>query len=1118
MNCSAPGLYSLVTNEVWKPSVFRPPTLQKRSRPVAKTTLTPMAQPWYPSNANGGCDSTSSGPQSCQKDGPRLLPPPALGQSPTFGSDIEKEFPTVLCSSSVVAPTATCATRRASAFTKAAMEARTYPLDMFMSVSKDAAHTPYGVLCWAVKQYVTCSYLKVPTHLQLSLRDFGGRPAEVDARGLMGTCLKVKSRAKPVRLTHHKVLSILSRLTEAKYDTLLSELKLLPLRQVEDDELSEICKIVFEKAVSEPSYTSLYARLAQDVCKEKKEERDSSVWNEGFQRRFRRTLVKLCEVQFHQPLQLSGDDVVDRTTGTPLDEEEVEMKRSRLKHRLVGNIRFVAELFKVGVLSGRVVTEIVQILVSDYNPDAPTAKEEHVFELFTTLLRLTAAQLKDCEVNLLIRSLGIAKTIELSHPKPRVRFLMMDLGDLNRKNGWVEQEQIQSHVKEPKQLKKVPGPAPAAPASPTTSTPTAKRAEKLGSRLRDMSSRCCADAEVSLRKENGNGTQTPGSTSYGNKVADGCADGGNNKNNNGGVSNAVKTNSNGKHTSRTGIENRSGSDETAKVKPSNGAAVPSSAKQSTNASRRVSHNPYCKLSPANILDLKNGDAKAASGNSNIPYTESPLSPAASSTDLSLSSSSSGHFHNNQGNGGTAMHSGLCSPFLERDKMVNERKMNIEKITMQLMALFRTGDEETTATILHTMGLKNMVMCLTWWLRLATTASGNSDNAQCYGDYSKVAALLSALLSIRNDAYATSTVFSTVLEWLRFDMEKHEYESFPGMFEKIAQMIRQCHLPITDSLPNVEVVREIMHGGMFNVLLRELIINGGITAPVSDLVKSCHPASAEIICHLHDPADDSQMLFVAAQNRFHFLSYLLCVSSMTRIDAQSGFHLRTPLLPPRCNNSQAEWTPLVECLALPSVASDPESLLFVKMWDHATNGDAASLWRNEAIRLALETPAGQNSTTSSLISVMRVVGVLLMGLVTKCMTVGACGTNNGSSGGNASGAHALAETADVHYVVSGILKQHPAPLYQAATVVELVMHHTRALSGTSECPTFDNARLKALKNEFDDWCEAGLVDRPAVLELLRVVDATKDNFNLYPAYHNCVADVPWHVAIRSLGGN
>lgn len=436
--------HSLIERERRTTSVFRPPKFFK-SAPPHKKTLTATARPWYPtSTATAVAEKKPVAPPR-----PILAPPTALGLSPDLKpksspslpllSDITPATPV----SSPFSPLSTPVHAFSHTFTDEATAARLYPVDMFMSVRKDAAHTPHGVLRWCVRQYLEIPSLKVPPHLQLSMSEVAASDDGI-IRGALGSGLKVKPRAKPVRQVHHKVMSILSRITPQKYTDLLDELLQLPLRQMDETELHDVVRVFFDKAVQEPEFSEIYARLFSELClmKESERELEAELRDRLFCNRINRELLHTCDEEFRRPIELTPDERVNRTTGTPYSEEEIDLKRMRLKNRLVGNIKFVGELFKLSLVTERVVDDIFHLLMGDFDRSNPTVREDYVFEVFSTLVRTTGDALKERKPSTLTRYLGVAKTVEHVHPRNRIRFLMMDLSDINTKMGWVPIDRV----------------------------------------------------------------------------------------------------------------------------------------------------------------------------------------------------------------------------------------------------------------------------------------------------------------------------------------------------------------------------------------------------------------------------------------------------------------------------------------------------------------------------------------------------------------------------------------------------------------------------------------------------------------------------------------------------
>lgn len=414
---------SLIERERRMESVFRPPKFVKAA-PPQKKTLTATARPWYPMAA--AVEKKALTPPR-----PILAPPAALGQSPDVTpknvpalahlSEVSPQTP----QSSPFSPLSTPVHTFFHTITDVATAARVYPVEMFMSVRKDASHTPHGVLRWCLHQYLEVPTLKVPTHLQLSMSEVLNAEDGI-SRGALGSGLKGRTRVKLVRQVHHKVMSVLSRITPHKFTELLHELMQLPLRQTDEGELHEVVKVFFDKAVQEPEYSELYARLFRELCEMKESEREleAELRDRLFCTRINRELLRTCDEEFHRPIELTADEKVDRTTGKPYSEDEVDMKRTRLKNRLVGNIKFVGELFKINLMTETVVEDIFKLLVGGFDPSNPVEREDYVFEVFATLIRTVGPLLHECRPPMLAHYFGVAKAVEMSHPRPRIRFLI----------------------------------------------------------------------------------------------------------------------------------------------------------------------------------------------------------------------------------------------------------------------------------------------------------------------------------------------------------------------------------------------------------------------------------------------------------------------------------------------------------------------------------------------------------------------------------------------------------------------------------------------------------------------------------------------------------------------
>ncbi|KAG8348086.1 putative eukaryotic initiation factor 4a [Trypanosoma vivax] len=1081
-----PGPLTLARTEALRPSMFRPPSLRMKVIASSKTALTPTAAPWYPKKNGTHAEKVENGcsnnvhPRHANET--RLVAPVALGQSPARGSTQEVGFSASMCTRNLFSPLMLPLPRVPSAFTQAATESRVYSVEMFTSVSHDAAHTPFGVLKWAVKHYLRNPTLKVPSHLQLSLHvaTEGANPLW---RGALGSNLRTGSHAKSVRLTQHKVLSILSRLTPAKYELLVDELKLLPIRQVDDAELGEICRIFFDKAINEPSYTALYARLAHDMCCMKEQNQEGKSREQYFTHRFRKLLIGLCEVQFHKPLQLSGDDLVNRATGVRLSDEEIRMKHTQLKGRLVGNIRFVAELFKVGVVTEHVVSDIIHVLVNNYDPSNPTASEEHIFEVFSTLVKLTGELLKEKAPDLLAQSLGVAKSVELSHPKRRICFMMMDLDDINKRNLWVAPELVQRYVQE---LHHSPS-APGTHGGNTAVAPAPKLEKQVSPRDEtDAPSRACASlemcsvlvqGELAPSSDHNNIVDTvhlPGANSGCHSVvpisSSGCC------------SNNKKSDSN--------TESGQGNNCSDICRPT--SPLPSISVTECRHGR--CHNPYNGVP---LIETVNSKDKM----SQLDVSTSPknlmnsFSPPSSDSDTTMTCQTSVHRR------GCSM-MGISTSNKERnsrdsrDGLRTSKIVNIKEFTKQLIEMFRDGEEKRAAELIGNMSVKYMVICLTWWLRLCAT------HPSFFVDCSKVARLFSYLLVARTGANDLCAVFSTMLEWIQFDVENRLYDKCPQMFKNVAEMVLTCHLECSDLLPKIDVVRSILNCGLFNIFVRQLCLKDGMAA-IPRLVGACYPVSLQILGCLHDSMEDKQILRVAMQNRFHLLLLLLVGGEGKSLTLPSKSC--TFLTSGGCHSdgepspTAVQFNTLSQCLAASCLEKDPELVLFHLICNNEHAGDSPAPWCDEAIRMALDNWSG-GMTVCKLVALMPIVGTVLVGTYVR----------------NSDGQKLVSEI-DLEYVLRAILNARPGLLAQAAAVGELIAYHTQVSMGSASSAENEMERLLSLKIMFDRWCSQELIEREAVTAFLSTVYSLDGCDSFYASYFESMTGVSWHTVISVLCG-
>jgi hypothetical protein len=807
---------------------------------------------------------------------------------------------------------------------------------------------------------------------------------------------------------------VLSRITPQKYSDLLEELLQLPLRQADESELHEIVKVFFDKAVQEPEYSGLYARLFRELCEMKDSEREleAELRDRLFCNRISRELLRTCDEEFHRPIELTADEKVDRTTGKPYSEEEVDMKRTRLKNRLVGNIKFVGELFKIDLVTVDVIESIFQLLVGSFNPNNPTEREDYVFEVFATLIKTVGAIFKERHPYVLARYLGVAKSVETSHPRPRIRFLMMDLSDLNKKQGWVSSERVMQEADS------------------------------------------CDDMQRSMSMKH---VDSVASTSF--------------------LQSSIMSPSEENITQRSETALPRHLSVTFRESSGFGASILFSPPSSSSSSALF--RPYAapKTAMQNSSHLKPSSAVTALA---TPMAHDRRSPPATTFSRPAS----------EMNASRSFADSVSPSLLSRSRTSNTgatEVVNIQNVSLQLMQNFNDPKEEKTVLQgIGKMSLRNKVLCLTWWLRQAATETSRFDERK------RVTNLLSSLLT-SCPSFQPNDLITAIIEWIRFDIEKVEYHQCPRMFENIGHMIQHCYAAEVARLPNVAEVQNLLHLGLFNVMLHELTIHRGTDQMVT-LAKSATSIGTALLNTVTNPTTDIAKLRVALQCRFRLLPYFLSVSNIS----ENGI----PCTPPRCRtpttpnlrnsplsesiNSVGHYDPLSQCMSFQKIADDAEFVVLRRARTDA--GERTRAWKDALVSLAIA-ETGNGSTVAQLVQLSKVVSALL-----------ACSTASVKGG-------YLLSSAEVDEIVGEILKHRPDPLFQAMAAMEVIMHHTMSLSGSNPRKSI---RLRQLRLMYARWCTQNILDKSAVMDLLQSLHDPENGSDVYAVYHNALVDaeLPW----------
>merc|ERR1719282_1785407 len=234
----------------------------------------------------------------------------------------------------------------------------------------------------------------------------------------------------------------LNKLTPQKLDTVVEKFEGLLIDSYE--KLSLCMELIFERALDEPNLSATYAQMCLALAKKKvPDENGQGVTS------FRKLLIMRCQQEFEKDYMKGLDrekyvnDIIEATNED--DKKRIKMEfeamEMKLRKRSLGNIRFIGELYKLSMLTARIMHECVRKLLTS-NPS-----DEEALECLCRLLT-TVGQALDKETNDRLakgQKMGLVdlgsyfkemmKLVEQKKTSARVRFLMQDVIEL-RLNGW----------------------------------------------------------------------------------------------------------------------------------------------------------------------------------------------------------------------------------------------------------------------------------------------------------------------------------------------------------------------------------------------------------------------------------------------------------------------------------------------------------------------------------------------------------------------------------------------------------------------------------------------------------------------------------------------------------
>ncbi|RBQ73454.1 hypothetical protein FVER14953_07105 [Fusarium verticillioides] len=254
-------------------------------------------------------------------------------------------------------------------------------------------------------------------------------------------------------MVQRKVKAALNKMTPEKFDRIADQILLIASQSKDESDgrtLRQVIQLTFEKATDEAHWASMYAKfckrmletMSPDVRDERIKDKNGNVVSGG--NLFRKYLLNRCQEEFERGWTVNLPDKPDeeedaagkKTAEAALLSDEY-YAAAAAKRRGLGLVQFIGELYKLGMLTERIMHECVHKLV-----DYKGVPDEAEVESLSKLLRTIGGNLDSTEKGRPMMDAyfqRIQTMMDLPELPSRLKFMLLDVIDL-RKAGWHSKE------------------------------------------------------------------------------------------------------------------------------------------------------------------------------------------------------------------------------------------------------------------------------------------------------------------------------------------------------------------------------------------------------------------------------------------------------------------------------------------------------------------------------------------------------------------------------------------------------------------------------------------------------------------------------------------------------
>ncbi|KAG8530026.1 uncharacterized protein KY384_005508 [Bacidia gigantensis] len=244
-------------------------------------------------------------------------------------------------------------------------------------------------------------------------------------------------------VVQRKVKSNLNKMTPNNFDKISDQILAMAHQSKDEDDgrsLRQVIQLTFEKATDEEHWAEMYAQFCKRMLDSMSSEiKDKSITDKKGDvvvggSLFRKYLLTRCQTEFERGWKVHLPEKPEGASqeATMLSDEYYQAAAA--KRRGLGLVRFIGELYKLGMLTERIMHECVKKLVDyDGTPD------EAEIESLTSLLRTIGQQLDASEKGHTMMDAYFSRInnmITIKDLPSRLQFMLMDVVDLRLRHNW----------------------------------------------------------------------------------------------------------------------------------------------------------------------------------------------------------------------------------------------------------------------------------------------------------------------------------------------------------------------------------------------------------------------------------------------------------------------------------------------------------------------------------------------------------------------------------------------------------------------------------------------------------------------------------------------------------